>query len=241
MERRTFIETFGLLTKLERVVSINQHKDPNTLILEIAQPYPGYYSSHDADTSKPRTMFLVTKERYSMKEALKLNLSAKNFLDYSNLEISPCIISIYAESYTGFRVRYLRDFKMVADIQSFMKSEGVTFQRYKPLNDTATIEIQKLYSLEEVVEGVYQDLDEVGERYIALSVPLTFSQFVKVTQAVKNNIEENNFDAALSLFYRKRGIEYAVRIFEPYISVHNLELIKKAYGDQIKRLKLNEL
>ena len=33
MERRLFIETFGLLTKLEHVMSLNHQRHPNALIL----------------------------------------------------------------------------------------------------------------------------------------------------------------------------------------------------------------
>jgi len=122
-----------------------------------------------------------------------------------------------------------------------LRGEGVVFLKHRAINDTATLEIQKLFNLEEIIAGVYQDLDESGERYISLSVKLDFGQFVKVTQAVKNNIDENNFDAALAVFYRKNGVVDAVRVFEPFISIHNLEKIRMAYEDQIRRLKLNEI
>ncbi|WP_047444357.1 hypothetical protein [Alistipes sp. ZOR0009] len=240
MERRMFVETLGLLTKLEKLVSVNQHIQPNTLLLENTQPYPGYYSQHEVDLEKPRTVFIVTKERYSIDEVLRLMYEARKIFNHQ-LDATPCKISIFSDSYYAIRVRHLKNFGMVKDFQDFLRGEGVVFLKHRAINDTATLEIQKLFNLEEIIAGVYQDLDESGERYISLSVKLDFGQFVKVTQAVKNNIDENNFDAALAVFYRKNGVVDAVRVFEPFISIHNLEKIRMAYEDQIRRLKLNEI
>lgn len=240
MERRTFIETFGLLTKLEKLVSINQQVQPNSLLMENSQPYPGYYSQHEVDTEKPRTIFIATKEKYSVEEVFRLMYEAQKVLNHP-IDATPCKITIFAERYHAIRVRHLKNFGMVRSFLEFLRGEGVLLHKYKAINDTATLEIEKLFSLEEIVEGIYQDLDESGERYISLSSKLDFGQFVKVTQAVKNNIDENNFDAALAVFYRKAGIVDAVRVFEPFISVHNLEKIRSAYEEQIKRLRLNEL
>lgn len=240
MERRLFIETFGSLTKQEMLVSINQHTQPNNLILENTQPYPGYYSRHEVDSEKPRTIFIVTKEYYSMESILRLAYEARRILD-CNIDATPCRISVYTDSYFAIRARNFSNFSMVTDFQEFLKAEGVTFLKYRPINEIASIEIQKLFNLEEIIPDIYQDLDEAGERYIKLPNKLDFGQFVKVTQAVKNNLDENNFDAALAIFFRKIGIVDAVRIFEPFISIHNLEKIKHAYEEQIKRLKLKEI
>lgn len=241
MERRTFIETFGILTKLEQMASIRQNFNPNLLIFENTQPYPGYYSKHDVDAEKPRTIFLAVKEKRSLQDILRLSFDAQAHFKNDRLDLTPCTISIFADSYNAIRVRHLRSFGRLADLCEWMKGEGISFMKYRQINETASLQIQKLFCLEEIVEGIYQDLDEPGERYVTLPKALTFGEFVKVTQAVKNNIDENNFDAALGLFFRKRGVADVVRIFEPFISIHNLEVIRLAYEQQIKRLALNEL
>lgn len=240
MERRLFIETFGLLTKLEHVMSLNHQRHPNALILEITQPYPGYYSAHDLDTDKPRTIFFVTKERCAIDHIIRLGYEARRVLKH-DIDVTPAKISIYADSYNAIRVKYLKDFNMLKELQEFLKGEGVCFLRYKRIDEVAAIEIHKLFCIEEIVEGIYQDLDEPGERYITLSTKLDFGQFLKVSNAVKNNIDYTGFDAALAVFCRKKGIVDAVRIFDPNIHLENLQKIQTVFEEQIKRLKLQEI
>lgn len=240
MERRLFIETFGLLTKLEHVMSLNHQRHPHALILEITQPYPGYYSAHDLDTDKPRTIFFVTKEAYSIEHVVRLGYEARKVLG-CDIDVTPAKISIFADSYNAIRVKYLKDFDMMKALQDFLKAEGIAFLKYRRIDEEAAIQIQKLFCIEEIVEGIYQDLDEPGERYIALSSKLDFGQFRKVSEAVKNNIDYTGFDAALAVFCRKKGIVDAVRIFDPNIHLENLQKIRTVFEDQIKRLKLQEI
>jgi|APDOM4702015159_1054818.scaffolds.fasta_scaffold00170_6 hypothetical protein len=240
MERRLFIETLGLLTKLEQVVSLNQHTQPSNLVLEITQPYPGYYSVHEVDKDTPRTIFLITKEAYSIEHILRLGYEACKSLKHQ-LDLTPCRVSIFADSYKGIRVKHLKDFEMLKQLQEFLKNEGIAFAKHRAINEEASIEIQKLFCIEEIVDGIYQDLDEPGERYVTLASKLSFGQFVKVSRAVKNNLDFSGFDAAQAVFYRKKGIVDAVRIFDPNISLHALEKIRATYEDQTKRFLLNEM
>lgn len=240
MERRLFIETFGLLTKVEHVRSIDVGCQPKTLVLEITQPYPGYYSVHDIDTDTPRTVFIITREQYSVEHVIRLGYEAQRQLAHP-VDLTPCRISIYADSYYGIRVKQLASFDMLKSLQEMLRNEGVSFMRYRPIDEMASIEIQKLFNLEEVLEGIYQDLDEPGERYIALSEKLDFGQFVKVSKAVKHNIDNPSFDAALAVFFRKHGVIDAVRIFEPNIHLDDLIKIRSVYEEQIRRLKLKEI
>lgn len=241
MERRTFIETFGTLSKFEKVQSLNRHLQPSVLVLEDSLPYPGYYSRHDPDTEKPRYIFILTREFYSMEKVLRFTYEARKVLNNPSLDVTPCRLTIFANAYSALRARHFHNFEMVDDFIAFLRDEGVSFVRYHEMDEMASIEVQKLYNLEEILPGIYQDLDEVGERYITLPCNLDFGQLMRVTQAVKNNLTENNFDAALSMFYRHNGIVDAVRIFEPFISVHNLEVIQNSYIEQIRRLKLKEI
>jgi hypothetical protein len=240
MERRLFIETFGLLTKIEQVKSIDLHNHPNALVLEITQPYPGYYSAHELDTDAPRTLFLITREAYSIEHIVRLGYEARKAVNHP-IDVTPCRISIFADSYYGIRVKYLENFGMLKTLQEFFKGEGISFLKHRPIDEAASIEIQKLFNVEEVVEGVYQDLDEPGERYVAIPSRLDFGQFLKVSKAVKNNLEYAGFDAAQAVFYRKRGVVDAVRIFDPSIHLDGLLRIRDAYEVQIRRLMLQEL
>lgn len=238
MERRTFLETFGKLTKLEMVVSISQQTQPSYLILENCQPYPGYYNEVDTDT--PRAIFLVTKEKLSIEEVIRLKCDAQKVINHQ-FDASSCSISIFGDAYNAIRVRHLKNFEMLHDLVVFLKGEGVSLVKYKNISEVATITVHKLFNFEEIMDGVYQDLDEPGERYLTISEMLDFGQFVRVTQAVKNNVEIKNFDAALAVFFRKKEIVDAVRVYEPRISIQNLLLLQRSYEEQIKRLKLEEI
>ena len=236
MERRLFIETFGLLTKVEHVRSVDLHNHPNVLVLEITQPYPEYHGEYEPDTDAPRTTFLITREQYSVEHIVRLGYEARKVANHP-IDVTPCRISIFADCYYAIRVRHVENFGMVKTLQEFFKSEGMSFLKYKPIDEAASIEIQKLFNVEEITDGIYQDLDEPGERYVALSERLDFGQFLKMTKAVKDSLADVEFDAALAVFYRKKGIVDAVRIFGPGIHLDGLRKIRDAYEEQLKRLE----
>lgn len=236
MERRLFIETFGLLTKVEHVRSVDLHNHPNVLVLEITQPYPEYHGEYEPDRDAPRTTFLITREQYSVEHIVRLGYEAQKLVNHP-IDVTPCRISVFTDCYNGIRVRHVENFGMVKTLQEFFKSEGMSFLKYKPIDEAASIEIQKLFNVEEITDGIYQDLDEPGERYVALSERLDFGQFLKVSKAVKDGLDRLAFDAALAVFYRKRGIVDAVRIFGPGIHLDGLLRIRDAYEGQIGLLK----
>lgn len=61
---KTF-ETTGYTVKEENVDFLNHHILPNTMVLNVNHPFPGFYGTPVMEESKPRSVLLVTKEKYS--------------------------------------------------------------------------------------------------------------------------------------------------------------------------------
>lgn len=233
MDTKLVIETIGTLTKIESVESIQVS---DWLVLENSQPYPGYHSQFDTDSEKPRTLFLITKERISKETLLRKSAIIRQRFDQC-FDATPCQLTIYSDVYPGIRIKYLRNFSLIPELVRHYIDEGISFRKYRKISEAATITIYKYFCLEEMAKGIYQDMDEKFERYVEISQELTMDVFVKLSRVVKNNMLNSNFDAALAVFHRKHGIVDAVRIFETTCSVDRLKEIQTEFEVQMKRLE----
>ena len=67
MEKQNFNNTLTILTKEEGVKSLGHSILPNTSVLEIAHPFPGYYNSNFITSeSKPQTLLVLLKDAVSI-------------------------------------------------------------------------------------------------------------------------------------------------------------------------------
>jgi len=58
-----------------------------------------------------------------------------------------------------------------------------------------------------------------------------------MTEHVKHNIDDTNWDAALATIYRKTGIEDFIRIYSDQdFEIDTLNKIRKKYSQEIKKL-----
>ena len=227
------IETMGTLTKIERVESIQVS---DWLVLENSQPYPGYHSQFDADSEKPRTLFFITKDKIAQETLLRKSAIIHQRFS-QEFDATPCQLTIYSDVYHGIRIKYLRNFGLIPELIRHYIDEGILFRKYRKISEAATITIFKYFCLEVLGKGIYQDRDEKYERYVEISKGLTMDVFVKLSQLVKNNMSNSNFDAAMAVFHRKQGIVDAVRIFETTSTLQRLMEIQKEFETQLKRLE----
>ncbi len=233
MDTKHVIETIGTLTKIEDVESIHVS---DWLILENSQPYPGYHSQFEADSERPRTLFFITKEKVSQEALLRKSTAIRQRFSQC-FDATPCQITIYSDVYPGIRVKYLNNFSLIPELIRHYIDEGISFRKHRKISEAATITIYKYFCLEELSKGVYQDMDEKFERYVDVSQELTIDVFVKLSRIVKNNMANNNFDAALAVFHRKHGIVDGIRVFETNCTLDRLKEIQAEFEAQLKRLE----
>jgi|GEM_PF-1640115 hypothetical protein len=233
METQVIIETIGTLTKIESVESLNVS---DWLVLENSHPYPGYHSQFEADFEKPRTLFFITKEKVEVETLARKNALVEKRFNQC-YDVAPCKLVILSDIYYGLRIKYLKNFSLIPELMRFFIEEGISFRKPRRISEFATITISKYFRLEELTPSIYKDLDEKDERYVELPKELSMDEFVLLYRMVKNNMSESNFDAALAVFHRKKGIVNGVRIFESSSSVERLAEIQKVFVEQLERIQ----
>lgn len=225
------IESIGGVAKEEYVKTVDHYILPNSFVLENLEPFPGYHGNLPTDQG-PDTFFLITTEKYSAEKIFRIAHNVRHFTGY-NFDASPARICVGTDSYEAIRIRDLKSYEPVAEIQQGFFDAGIKYQRKKKLEAVALIQLKKIFSLEEVNENILKD--KFGSmHYIKINRQLTWGRFKKVTQWVKNNMKDNNFDAALAVIYGK-DVYDLVRIYAETYMVEYLESIRKKYLDGIKR------
>jgi hypothetical protein len=107
--------------------------------------------------------------------------------------------------------------------------------KHRKISDLARIEIHKAFKVSPLMEGIYEDALETNRFYITLPGELTWDEFLNITKDVKNNLDNNLFDAALGYFWRFDGPEDVVRIYDHNHSPERMQELKHAYLSSIAR------
>jgi hypothetical protein len=104
------------------------------------------------------------------------------------------------------------------------------------INDPGLIRINKIFCLEKLADNVYKDLDDENTFYVSVPAHLNWSLFKKVTQNVKNNIDNSNFDCATVFIHLKTILEL-VRIYTHSDNIERLQVIRSKYVEEIGRIE----
>jgi hypothetical protein len=233
MAENKIIETFGSITKVEQLHTIDSNILDNTFVLETFEPFPGYHGENLPSESIPHHIFLVTKKEYLQENVLRISKKIRQYFKHS---FGACQgeLHIFNSKLSCIRIEDLPSFDLIAELQSCYQSEGIEFMRKRTFNNTGLIKVNKYFELRELEDGVYKDLIDMRMFYLEIPNLLTWKLFEQITFSIKNNIDNRNFDAALGLLYRKDLID-VVRIFERECSLEKLALIRKKYLDEIHR------
>jgi hypothetical protein len=235
---QNLIETFGAITKVETLTTIEHNILPNTLVLETVEPFPGYYERTLPDELKPHTIFLITKEIYPFEDVLRACQIVNAQLDNKyNLTFAELIIN--NSMYTSVRIIDLDNFKIVSQLQDFLIRNGIPLRKKKAINNPAKITIHKPFIVKELKNDIYSDMENPNMFYIELPEKIDWEDFEALTRIVKNNLSNRSFDAALGVFYRKKGIIDAVRLFEAGINLDRAGVIKEKYEKEFSRIVNN--
>jgi len=228
------VETRGVMIKEEKVHSLSEKIFSNSMVLENYEPYPGYYGKNIPNDVIPRSIFLILVREYEhmflartlQKISRAINHKCNGTYGY---------LDIGEHRYYCIRIKNLKCFEEIPLLQEKLISHGIDFRRSKPINDVALITIEKTFLLERHIEGIYFDLAGEHKNYFDIPAPLTWEEFKEITKAVKNNISNNFFDAAMGYFWTTEGPQDMVRIYDQKIDLDRIKEIRKAYLNEIER------
>jgi len=226
------IETIGTIAKEENVKTVDHFILPNSFVLQNIEPFSGYHGDNLPVDQKPDTFFLITTESHSMEKIFRIADNISQYTDYK-FRASSGTACIGNDSYPFIRIRGLNSYEPLEEIQRYFFDAGIKYQKRKKVDDKALIELKKIFILEKLDENTYRDQED-EMNYLDIGRQLTYGRFKSVTKWVKNNIDNNNFDAALAVIYGKKVLDL-VRIYAQNVEVDRLEEIRQKYIEGIQR------
>ncbi len=226
-------EVLGSLMKEEDLRSFKEKVLPNTFVLESEVPFPGYH--HDTPTeSVPRLLFLMTSENYNREQVTRASHNIKMYCPF-DFDAASGEIFVNNNNLPCIRIKGLESFEKITQLQSFFQNEGISFRKKKKLKAKGIIKIKKTFVLEEKKPGIYCDKLEEAMGYFEIPKTMSWKLFEKITQNVRNNWDEQHFDAALAFFYRNFDIIEVVRIYHKTQNIEILEKLKDMYDKEIAK------
>lgn len=233
MDSRTIIQTIGGIAKEELLKTIEHHVMANTLVLENSEPFPGYHGTNLPEDKAPMHLFLITTEHHSAEKIIRVNHQIHKYFTHT-FEASSAKICIENNNFPGIRVKDLDNYGLINELQACFVDEGILFARKRKINSSGIIQVKKHFVLEEVAEGIYKDLEESHMHYLQIPIQVKWKPFRMITERVKNNVDNNNFDAALGAFYL-RDVTDVVRIYSTGMGLDSLQKLKEIYSVEMLR------
>lgn len=227
------LETFGSIIKEEQVKTVERGNLPNTFVLENLGYFPGYYGANLPNDTVPDSLFLVITKKESTEKILRITDNIKKYSQIK-FEGAPASLCVYNTTFEAIRVRGI-SFDDLSTIQEFYRDEGIVFAKAKKVDDTAAIQIKKIFRVETYDKDVFKDALR-NMYYFHLGEQLSWSHFKNVTKQVRNNISISAFDAALAVIYGSK-IHDMVRIYSKSLTKEELKLLHEKYIEIISKTK----
>lgn len=232
--KERIIETFGHVEKKETLKSIGY----DNLVLESEHPFPGYHGTTVPDQDNPKSLFLLTKTKYTDEFIIRSIKSVKKKYKYT-FDGTPGKVYYQNSMVNCIRVKDLDSYSKIPDILKAFKEEGVAFlpgRNVKPYY--GLIRVTKYFLLDPITSDcTLQDVEVESMKYFQAPVKLGWDEFEEMTKHVKRNIDDSNWDGALATIYRKTGIEDYIRIYNDVNSdIETLNKIRKKYSQEIKKI-----
>jgi hypothetical protein len=233
MNSNAAIESLGKIIKEETLQSVTFNVIQNTLVLENLEPFPGYNGENMPMDSAPESIFLVTTKPCPTETIFRLS---RSICSYHSLffDSCPAEISLLNNLYYGIRLKGLRSYSTIADIQGCYVDQGISFLKYKKIRSTGIIKIEKIFRLEPIDEHIFKDLEDDLTYYLEIPYAFNWNLFKKVTGNIKNNLENRNFDAAIGFIYLKEMVDF-IRIHAK-IDIPRLKHVREQYLKEISHI-----
>ncbi len=226
-------ELIGKIIIQENIDTIDENKLPGTFVINVPDPYKNYYGRF-TEIVKPVSIIFVTKTPNSFEKILRVT---KKINQKYNLKLdgAKCEVTLNSRKLDGIRVKGINRFPEIAQIQQYYKDEGYEFAKSEKFKSTeALIRINRFFNVDEVEQGIYHSHDEDEVYYIEVPRYMSWDEFKKLTQEVKHNIADANYDIAKGIFYVNHGITEILRVVKPKATLELLKTIKKKYIEKLE-------
>lgn len=234
MEKHT-LSSIGVISKKENLASVEHETNTNALIVESLYPFPGYNGTTVPDRTDPKSLFLITKFIYSDDKIIRsIKNIKKNFPHF--FDGAPGLLNVLNKPAGAIRLKYL-PYHLVGELIEAFRAQGISFAKARQINSySSIIKITKYFNIEQVSEGIWHDSNWKEMYYISVPLQIRWNSFEKITNSIKHNVEDNNFDAALTTMYDKEGVCDFVRIYDEASCQGKLLYIQEKYLEAIKYL-----
>ncbi len=228
MENKNTIYTFSNIVKEEDVKSLEHNIIPNTFVLEITHPFPGYYFGSQSFTSesKPKFILLVLKKQTNFDFFYRALKRIKKYLDF-DFEADLAEIELFNQEFHAIRIAHLPSYDNLEDIQQSFIDEGISFRKSKRVEAKALIKINKFISLIDN-DNFYQASDSSGFIYFGVDKELSWKMFEHITIKIKHNFSPK-FDAGIGVFFHHGDIEDVIRIYSKDLKEEDIIGLKNMY------------
>ncbi|MCB0807210.1 MAG: hypothetical protein KDC05_15540 [Bacteroidales bacterium] len=238
MTDKNVIETMGKITKKEILGNIEPGLAGGYLLLENMHPYPGYHGRTVPDFHEliPDSIFAVTKTAYDDETLLRAAHEVRKKFK-KKFDAATGQVTLYNEMQPCVRIKFLQSYKDVAELFDLFSEAGVQFVKYRKTDPRdGLIKINKFFQLEILEPGIYLDHIEPDMCYLQLPEHITWEDFEKITISMKRNMDDNKFDAAQAIIFRKNCVIDCVRIYDHHIKHDKIMAIRNKYVEAIKKL-----
>lgn len=232
MAQKLILETIGTIEKKELLGPVGY----DDLVLESYHPFPGYHGTTVPDTDRPKSLFIITRSKYTEERIIRATMKIKEDRKF-NFDGSPGMVTLYNMLNPCIRLKGMPDYDQVPDIIRSYKEEGIEFMGNRKVEPfTGVIKVKKYFVLEPISNCTFNDAESPYMHYFTIPIQLRFNQFEKITLDIKRNMEESNFDAALGTIYRKNGILDVIRIYDEGCTPERLNMIRSKYTQAFKKI-----
>ncbi len=232
MSHKIILETLGTIEKKEMLGPVGYDQ----LVLEAFEPFPGYHGTTVPDKDTPRSLFAITRSKYTEEKIIRVTQKIKSDLGLK-FDGTPGMVTLYNMLNPCIRFKDIERYDEVPGILKAYQDEGIEFMSNRKIEPFAgIIKVKKYFLVEVISDTTFRDAEDPNMHYFSIPVQLRFSQFEKITLDLKRNLEDPNFDAALGSVYRKSGLIDLIRIYDETCSPERLELIRNKYLQAIAKL-----
>lgn len=227
-------EFFGRIVKSENLSIINQNIVPGSLVFESSSPFRAYYSDDAIDPS-PIYVYVVTDKNYPVFDIMR---AINHVKESTNLDFDAAKAQIESTDklYQVIRLRHFQHFGNISIIQKAFSDYGISLYMASASvkNIHTNVTVEKMFRLLFKSEGIWLDSDEPNHAYLQINRNLSVSEFVSVTEKVRNNWFESKFDAALGAFIVGQSVVDFVRIYTNKLEDEHLNGIHNLYLEKLK-------
>ncbi len=228
MERGNSIETTGSITKVQKLTNLEQHVLSNTLVLISENTFPGYIARKEFNRNSPlNSVYLILMYRYFPEKIERISNIMRQ--KYRNCNFGCGEIEIQNKIFPCIRIKGLTCCELIPEIQAGYKNNDIKLMSFRKIKNEGNIRVFKHFKISEISNGIYRDLYEGEKFYFIVPARINWQLLTYITNNIKKEISDNDFDPAIGIINRFAGPEDVIRIFDRNKTLKRALEIKNKY------------